>query len=419
MKGKVVSLIRLEIRLKEIHKAIAAFNANRRGALESLSEELRRAVSGSVNEMLQAELDLFLGQEDQVDNKRNGYHPERSYTLRGIGGIRIRLPKDRKGRFNSAIVPKHERVDPRLKADMAMLHLAGLSTRTLSMMSKRLLGVEVSNETISSSLDVVHEEALRWLERPIERVFWALYVDGTNFKVQRRGSTQREPSLVVLGVDNNNYRSILAIEPGTKDSVDCWRSVFASLRRRGLKTANVKLGIMDGLPGLEKCFKEEFPNSITQRCWVHAKRNAVAKSPARLREAFALLVDGVMYGESEEASRKAFIALKNMMQTDAGRAVNCIEKDLDSLLAFYAFDKLMWTALRTTNAIETINRQFKRRTKGMDTIGEQTLESVLAFTALKIEFGWQKHRIDSGVFNRNRKKINTFEKAADSVRLLN
>lgn len=231
--------------------------------------------------------------------------------------------------------------------------------------------------------------------------------------------TAKEPSLVVLGVNEQNYRSILAIEPGTKDNVECWRSVFSSLRERGLSSAGVRLGIMDGLTGLEKCFKDEFPNSRTQRCWVHAKRNAVTKAPARLRDAFSNLLDGVMYGKSEDEARRAFSALKDVMRNDATRAVRCIEKDLDSLLTHYSFDRKLWTALRTTNGIETINRQFKRRTKGMDTLGEATLESVLAFTALKIEINWQRHRIDSGIFNRKRKEVNTIEAAVEEIGLLN
>ena len=209
--GKTMSLIKLEIKLKEIHSAVTAFKQDRKKALESLSEELRKAVSFSVNELLQAEIDLYLGSPDQESNKRNGYKPERSYTLRGIGGIKVRLPRDRAGSFESEIIPSNERVDPRIKADMAILHLCGLSTRTLSMISKRLLGIEYSKDSVSSTLELVTEEARSWLTRPIKQKYWALYVDGTNFKVQRRGSVEREPSLVVLGVDNSNYLSLIHI----------------------------------------------------------------------------------------------------------------------------------------------------------------------------------------------------------------
>lgn len=253
-----MAIIKVEIRLGEVTKALESFKKSRRNALEAFANEFRTAVSATFNELLNAEIDVFLGQTDQKDNKRNGYHPEMDYILRGIGGISIRTPKDRKGRFQSHVIPAHERIDPRIRADMAVLHLAGLSTRTLSMISKRLLGVEVSKDTISSSLDLIAGEAEKWLTRPITKKYWALYVDGTNFRIQRRGSTEKEPSLVVLGVDENNFRSILAIEPGYKDNVESWRAVFSELKRRGLPGSEVRLGIMDGLQGLKNSLEKNF-----------------------------------------------------------------------------------------------------------------------------------------------------------------
>jgi len=416
-----MSIIKLEVRLRGIPRALQAFKEDRRKALELFTEEVRSVVRQGFDQLLNAEIDLFLGEPDQSDNKRNGYHPEREYAIKGLGCIRIRVPRDRKNRFDSAIVPDKERVDPRIRAEMAMLHLAGLSSRTLAMMSRRVLGIEVSKDTISDSLELIHEEAAGWLERPLTGKYWALYVDGTNFKVQRRGATKAEPSLVVLGIDENNYRSILAIEPGTKDNCDAWKAVFASLRRRGLESKHVRLGIMDGLPGLEKLFKEEFPGALTQRCWFHALGNALRKSPERVRGAFKVQAHKIMYAASEDQARLAFSQLREVLAGEADRAFKCLEKDLDSLLTFFKFDRQFWVALRTTNSIETINRQFKRRTRGMDSLGEKTLESVLVFTALKIEYGWQLYRIDSNVFKQHQLKEekNTIEMAVEEIGLLN
>jgi putative transposase len=289
------------------------------------------------------------------------------------------------------------------------------------MMSKRVLGVEVSKDTISESLELIHEEASNWLDRPLTGKYWALFIDGTNFKVQRRGGTQREPSLVVLGVDENNYRSILAIEPGTKDNCESWKAVFEGLRRRGLQSQHVRLGIMDGLPGLEKLFKDEFSNASTQRCWVHSLGNALSKTPERVRAAFKVQAQQIMYAESENQARLAFTQLKEILSGEADRALRCLAKDLDSLLTFFKFDRQLWVALRTTNSIETINRQFKRRTRGMDSTGEKTLETVLVFTAIKIELGWQLHRIDSNIFKQHQLKEdkNTIEMAVEEIGLLN
>lgn len=288
-----MGIIKVEVNLPELKEAITSLEQGRRKFFEMLAVEVKAAAASAIEQVLDSEITFFLGKESEKDNKRNGYKT-RQYALKGIGGITFRMPKDRKSRFESEFIPAHEQVDPRLKEDLAVLHLAGISTRDLEMMSRRILGIEVSKQSVSNSLEQIEEKAVEWLTRPINGKYWALYIDGTNFKVQRRGSTEREPSLVVLGIDDTNRKSILAIEPGTKDNVDAWRAVFSELVKRGLKTECVRIGIMDGLPGLENLFRQTFPKAVTARCWVHALKNTLAKTPARLRMAFKELVTSVI-----------------------------------------------------------------------------------------------------------------------------
>jgi len=389
----VMSIIKFQISVPEALKALTQFKEDRLKAFNQLSDDLRTSVEESLNHLLTLEMSLFLGEADQSDNKKNGFK-ERDYTIKGLGTIRVNLPQDRKSRFESFIIKKSERVDPRIKEDIAVLHLAGISNRTLGMISKRILGLEVSKSMIQESLSVIQDSAINWLERPLEDEYWALYIDGTNFRIQRRGSTAKEPSLVVLGISKNDHRSVLAIEAGQKDSVDCWRTVFDSLIRRGLDPRKVKIGIMDGLPGLETAFRESFTDAVTARCWVHSARNAINKCPARLKDAFKTLLNTVMYAESLQEARDKFKALKLDMGNDGLRAVNCIEKDLESLLIHYTFDKSYWRTLKTTNPIERINKELKRRTKSMETLGESTLTAVVAFTALRLEMGWKMYKVN-------------------------
>ena len=385
------AILRLTVSLP----AVTAFAKDRLAAFDALTNGMRHTVAGCINSLLSSEMSVFLGTAGQEGNKRNGTRG-RDYYLKGVGMLRIEMPRDRRGEFDSVIIPDSERVDPRTRQDLALLHLAGLSTRTLAMISNRLLGIEVSKDTVSTSLDLVAGEARRWLTRSLEgKRYWALYIDGTNFKVQRRGSTEREPSLVVLGVDDTNHRSVLAVEPGQKDNVESWRAVFSELKTRGLDAGAVEIGIMDGLTGLERAFKEAFPKAVTARCWVHATGNVLAKTPARYAEAMKAGLTRIMYAEGEAAARGAFDALKTAFATDAERAIACVEKDLESLLAHYRFDKRFWQALKTTNPIERINKEFKRRTKSMETLGEATLEAVVAFVCLRLEVGWQHHTIDA------------------------
>ena len=153
-----MSIIKFQVSVPEAVKAITQFKENRLKAFNQLSDDLRSSVEETFNQLLNLEMSLFLGQADQADNKRNGFK-ERDFSLKGIGTIRINFPQDRKARFESAIIPKSERLDPRLKEDIAVLHLAGISNRTLSMISKRILGLEVSKTTVQESLAVIQESA--------------------------------------------------------------------------------------------------------------------------------------------------------------------------------------------------------------------------------------------------------------------
>jgi len=389
-----MGIIKVEIKIPEITQALAEFKTNRLKSFELVAAEVKCAVSRSFNQLLNAEMTMFLGRPDQIENKRNGYQ-DREYALKGVGCIRIRMPIDRKRIFKSAIVAAREQIDPRLKQDLAVLHLAGISTRTLAQISKRILGVEVSKHTVSKSLETLEVKALEWLERPITDEYWALFIDGTNFRIQRRGSTEKEPTLVVIGLNRQNRMSILSLTPGQKDNAESWREIFKDLQKRGLSSEKVQIGVMDGLPGLESAFKETFTNSVTGRCWVHSLRNAIAKTPERLREPFKQLAHKVMYASSESSARESFRSLKSQINNDAQRAVNCLEKDLDSLLVHYRFNRNLWRSLRTTNPIERVNKELKRRVKSMETIGERTLQVLIAFTAMRIEYQWQILSVDS------------------------
>lgn len=389
-----LSIVKFEVSGPELKTALEAFGQNRLRAIEAVIDEARNSVSAFLNQLLSAEMTVFLGQPEQTDNKRNGYY-ERDYTFKGLGTVRVKMPIDRKSRFKSSIIPKYERMDPRLSEDLAALHLAGLSTRMLAIMGQRILGVEVSHQTISQALPMLADQATKWLKRPLTKRYWALLVDGSYFHIRRRGSVEKEPALVVLGIDETNRRSILAIEPGQRDNADTWRSLFRDLKARGLVGDAVKIGVMDGLPGLESVFREEFPTSVTGRCWFHAKSNALAKAPKRLAAPFESLLGKVMYAANEDAAREAFTALKEAMGEDAERAVACIEKDLDSLVSHYRFPVLMWRALKTTNAVERIHKEVKRRARAMEAMGETTLSTLVAFTALRLEMKWRFRPIDS------------------------
>src|SRR5258708_36659853 len=134
-----MGIIKVEIKVPELVQALEIFKENRVNALESLSSEIRSGVSEFFNSLLAIEMDLYLGRPDQKSNKRNGIR-EREYALKGVGCVRIRMPTDRQRSFTSVVVPHREQIDPRLKEDIAVLHLAGLSNHVMAMDSNSLFG---------------------------------------------------------------------------------------------------------------------------------------------------------------------------------------------------------------------------------------------------------------------------------------
>ena len=388
------TLMKIVVKVRDAVELARRFETSPREALREVVDRVRDGVRFSLEEVMNAEIELFLGQPAERANKRNGF-VTRTFGVKGLGAIQLRVPRDGEGRYDSRIVPAGRHYDTATERDLALLHLAGLSTRMLAHLSAQILGVKVSHTQVSRSLKTLVPAAKRFLERPLTgRRFKYLYVDGTFFHV-RRTTVDTEPTLVVLGVDESDRRSILAMIQGDKDSVAAWRMVFGQLKERGLDASAVQLGLMDGLPGLAAAFRESFRNAKVARCWVHKSRNVIPRVPRRYQEGFLVNWNEVAYAADGAGARAAFATLKAQWSSSCGDAVECMEKDLDALLAHYDFPKEHWDALRTTNPIERINKEFKRRSKAMETIGPDGLKVLLAFTALRLEFGWATTPISS------------------------
>ncbi len=387
-------LMKVVVKVQDVVAIARHFEASPVEAMREVITQVRAVVASTLEQVMDAEIELFLGQDEEAANKRNGY-TTRAFGIKGLGCFRLRVPRDRAGRFESRVVPPRRHYDEATEKDLALLHLAGLSTRTLALISHRLLGIKVSAQEVSNSLATIIPAAKRFLERPLSDRSWMyLYIDGTNFKVQRT-TVDREPTLVVLGVDTTGRKSVLAMVQGDKEDRRAWEMVFSHLKERGLDAPAVQLGIMDGLPGLEQAFREAFPRARAARCWVHKGRNVLPRVPKRYQSEFKSDFDAVQYAEGQEAAREAFGVLKTKWAKACEDAVRTMEKDLEALLVHYEFPREHWEALRTTNPIERVNKEFKRRSKAMETVGPAGLQALLAFTALRLEFGWATTPITS------------------------
>jgi putative transposase len=386
--------MKVSIKVHDVVELARRFQSSPGEAMRELGLRIRDSVTETLEGLLETEIEMFLGEQAETGNKRNGYRI-RTFAIKRIGAVQLRVPRDRHGEFKSKIVPSGRRYDEALEKDLALLNLAGLSTRMLSHVSRHVLGLSVSPQEVSNALKTIVPQAKAFLERPLTgRVFKYLYVDGTFFRV-RRTTVDREPTLVVVGVDDTDRKSVLAMVQGDQDSRQAWEMVFAMLKERGLDASKVELGIMDGLPGLADAFLEAFPRARIGRCWVHKLRNVLPLVPRRYQAEFKSDWDKMAYASDGAAAKVASTAFKARWQKHCNDAVVRFEKDLDALLCHYDFPARRWAALRTTNPIERVNKEFKRRSKAMETMGPDGLKALLAFTALRLEYGWSLAPITS------------------------
>ncbi len=267
--------------IKEIFKEIIESPEK---MFEMMRIDMKEMCEKAVIDLLRVELSHFLGRDsyERIEgekNYRNGSY-NRSYTVKNVGTLNIKVPRDRKGEYSSKLIRKYERYDKALEKDIVLMFLSGLSTRGISLISKSLLGRTIS----ASEVSTVNKELLTgidaWRNRPLYDLdIKYLYIDGVNFDMRIDHSIERVPVLVVIGITYSNQKVFLAIQQGDKESASTWRELFKDLKHRGLQKERVQLGIMDGLSGLEKVFQEEFANAKIQRCQVHVSRNVLSKVP--------------------------------------------------------------------------------------------------------------------------------------------
>lgn len=360
--------------------------------------DMKQACERAVAELIKTELTHFLGREKyerkpvsvEKKNYRNGSY-KRNYTVKNVGELEIEVARDRNGEFNSKLINKYERYEKAIEKDMVLMFLSGLSTRSISLISKSLLGRKISASEVSKVNTELMTGIEAWRNRPLDGIHIKyLYIDGVNFAMRVEHKVVKLPMLVVIGVTNENRRVFLTIQQGDKESASTWREIFKDMKMRGLNASQIQLGIMDGLSGLEKVFAEEFINAKIQRCQIHVSRNVLCKVPKKMKPEIADRIRDIFYASSKKKAMANYRLFVEKYQKDIPSATASLTRSIHSCLTFYSFPKEEWISLRTTNVIERVNKEFKRRTKPMEILaGEESAYRLLCFIALKMELHWR------------------------------
>lgn len=371
-----------------------------------LDELVRQGARQIIQQVVEAELAELLAQFENVKTLqgrravvRNGYLPERE-ILTGAGALAVKVPKvrDRCGsgvKFNSALVPPYVRKSPRVSAALPWLYLKGISTGDMGDALSVLLGKDakgLSANVVSRLKAQWADEQTAWSRRDMSAaryVYW--WVDGIHTGVRSEPS-DGQCLLVIIGVTPEGRKERVAIGDGYRESSASWKEVLQDLKSRGLQSGPL-LATGDGAMGFWAALEEVFPKTVAQRCWFHKMGNVMNALPPSQQARAKADLQAIWMAATRDDAYRAFDRFITTREARYPKAVEKLEKDRDSLLAFYDFPAEHWQHLRTTNAIESTFATVRHRTSRTRNCVSRSTFLGLAFKLIEeAEKSWRRIR---------------------------
>lgn len=342
---------------------------------EKLKEEL---VKSGLNEVSKSMLVIILNdymereRDEYMENKpydrssnrhdyRNGYY-ERDYFLT-IGKVKLKVPRTRYENFKTDVFEKYERSDQALLLSMAEMVVNGVSTRKVTNITKQLYGETVSKSLVSELAEKLDPVVKQWANRNLGvQHYRYLYVDATYIKVREENKVVSKAVYIGLGVKEDGKREIVGLKVGQEESENNWKDFFDYLKARGFKSP--RLIISDAHPGLVNAIQKKFIGTSWQRCTVHFKRNIFDTMPKKDFYEAKELVKAIFEAPSLKISRE----LKDKFISDYEhnkkyqQAIKILDEGYEDAIQFYAEPIEAHKHIKTTNVIERLNEEVKRRT---------------------------------------------------------
>lgn len=372
---------------------------------DPLTELLRTGAKKLIADAVEAELQQLLSQYADLRSGlghqqvvRNGYLPEREIQT-GIGPVKIRVPKvrDKSGqgiKFNSALLPPYLRKTKSVEDVLPWLYLKGISTGDFQEALQALLGSDakgLSASTISRCKRIWEEEHEAWSRRSLgSKRYVYIWADGVYFNI--RSDDARQCILVIIGVTEHGRKEFIAIEDGYRESDQSWSELLLRIRAQGLKHSP-KMAVGDGALGFWKALSKVFPETIHQRCWVHKTANVLNKLPKLIQPKVKQALHEIWMAPTKDDAYKAFGITIATYKDKYPKAMECLEKDKNEMLAFYDFPAAHWQHIRTSNPIESTFATVRLRTaKTRGCVARHTILSMVYKLGQSSQKRWRKLR---------------------------
>jgi putative transposase len=338
----------------------------------ALQADMLAVVRRAIEHLVESELATVLGPRYARQETRVGYrHGTKTRTITSpVGTVTLTVPRARlqtaasgPAEWQSQVVPAYARRMRQVNEAVLQAYLCGTNTRRIRGALKPLLhGHALSKSTVSRIVQGLNAQLVAWQTRSLAELDLVyLYLDGFHLRVRVGGRVSPVPMLAVLGVQRNGQKVLVHLSLRGSESADAWSAVCEDLAARGVQAP--PLCVIDGSKGLRAAVERTWPAADIQRCTVHKLRNLLTAAPKRLHDELRLDYRAIVRAEDGAASRRAYSAFVKKWTKGCPGAVKSLEEAGTELLTMYRYPGSQWKSLRTTNCIERLYLEFRRRVK--------------------------------------------------------
>jgi putative transposase len=367
--------------------------------LKALASEdqdfVRHLVREVMQEILEAEMTDALGAEPgERTEARLGYragHYPRTLITR-VGKLELRVPRDRDGRFSTELFERYQRSEKALVSALAEMYVQGVSTRKVKAITEELCGHSFSASAISAINKGLDESLSQFAHRHLDEPYPYLILDARYERVREGGVIRSQAVFVAIGINQEGYRQILGVELAGRESQTSWRDFLVALKERGLH--GVEFVVSDDHQGLRRSLMEILPEAAWQRCYVHFLRNALDHMPRKASDDCLQELRWLYDRRNLAEAQKDLSAWLSRWQGTYPRLCDWVEENISETLTFYRLPLGHHKHLKSTNMLERLNEEIKRRTRVVR-IFPNTESCLRLIRALAVETheGWlEEHR---------------------------
>ena len=360
------------------------------GILEEFKSLLRESLQTASEEELTSHLGYEKHQESENTNYRNG-HSKKSLKTK-YGQVDLAIPRDREGTFEPKLVPKRERILKGSEDLILSLYAKGMSVSDISSHLDDLYGYQLSEQTISNITEAIMDKAKDWQNRPLEAIYPIVFMDATVLKIRVDRVVKNIAAYIMLGITLEGKKEILGIWIGENETSKYWLTLLNEIKNRGVE--DILIFAIDGLNGFNQAIQAVYPKAEIQRCIVHQIRSSLKFVSWKDRKAVAKDLKTIYTAATEEDAQLALTEFNDIWGQKYPHILQSWLNNWNELSTFFKYPKSIQTLIYTTNPIESLNANIKRKTNSKGSF--PTIDSafkMLYMSTQEVQIKWERTSI--------------------------